>query len=163
VTILSNDPIGGDGAIPKAALVLGWAGVVPFAAGGLAVMTGTGPIRDGVWVLVPLLAYGAVILSFLGGVRWGLALRVRPEEAQARALALSVLPSLVGWVGLCLYAHPGVAVMVLIAGHVVQGAYDVAAAREGLAPAWYGRLRIQLTAAAALALTFAWIGLLVRG
>lgn len=163
MTIISPDPIGEGGAIPKAALVLGWAGVIPFAAGGLALLLGTGPIREGVWVLVPLLAYGALILSFLGGVRWGLAFRIRDEEGQAKALALSVLPSLAGWIGVCLYAHPGVAIMVLICGHVVQGAYDVASARDGLAPAWYGRLRIQLTAAAVLALTLAWIGLLVRG
>jgi Protein of unknown function (DUF3429) len=52
-------------AAPRPALLLGWAGVIPFALLTAALVLGMelGPV-DPHWAL---LAYGAAILSFLGG------------------------------------------------------------------------------------------------
>ena len=48
-----------------------------------------------------LLAYGAIILSFLGGVQWGMAITesgtAEPVRASYHRLSLSVAPALLGW------------------------------------------------------------------
>lgn len=63
--------------VPPAAAALGLAGVLPFAATALASLAAA-PWGD--LALLALLAYGAVILSFLGGIEWGLAsARDRPS------------------------------------------------------------------------------------
>ena len=50
------------------------------------------PLR-GVWRLWPLLLiYGAIILSFMGGIHWGAAML--HDDASFNALGRSVLPSL---------------------------------------------------------------------
>lgn len=143
-----------DRRVPPAALVLGWAGVIPFAAGALALWF-TGERGMAHTLMLPLLAYGGIILSFLGGVRWALAFRVRPEDRQAKAFAFSILPALVAWVGVGLYHHPLVAFGLLAGAHIVQGWFDVTTAEADSAPPWYPRLRLQLTAAAVLALGIA--------
>jgi hypothetical protein len=84
--------------LPPWMATLGYAGLVPFAA--CAVLLLAVP-EAGLRSLVEraLLGYGAVILSFLGGVHWGLALRGDPGRGP-RMLAIGVVPSLVGWVAL---------------------------------------------------------------
>lgn len=52
--------------------------------------------------LMSLLIYGAVILSFLGGVRWGVALANNPSAPSRFVLLLSILGALSGW-GLTVY------------------------------------------------------------
>lgn len=163
MTIVSKDVLGDDRRIPRAALVIGWAGLVPFVSGAVALfMTAPGAGYQGA-ILVPLLAYGALILSFLGGARWALAFAIRDEDAQARQLALSLLPPLLAWIALCLYVRPLLALTLLILGHAAQGAWDVATARAGGCPAWYGTLRLQLTCAAVAALGIVGLAVLVSG
>ena len=50
------------------------------------------------------LAYGAVILSFLGGIRWGAALRGIGASQRRFDFAISVIPSLAGWAALLIPA-----------------------------------------------------------
>ena len=94
-----------------------------------------------------LAAYGAVILSFLGGIRWGLALlsgEAVPTERQLFVrLLLSVLPSLLGW--MALLVSPITSLLVLAAGFGAVLALDIQAARSGDAPHWYPRLRVPLS------------------
>lgn len=163
MTILSNEVLGDDRRIPRAALVIGWAGLVPFVSGAIALfITAPGAGYQGA-ILVPLLAYGALLLSFLGGARWALAFVLRDEDAQARQFALSLLPPLIAWIAVCLYARPLLALTLLILGHTAQGAWDVSTARSGGAPAWYARLRLQLTSAAVAALGIVGLAVLVSG
>ena len=87
-------------------------------------------------------AYSAVILSFLGGIRWGATLMT---GARGRStLILSVLPSILAWI-LVLVPAPwcfaGFAV-----GFLAQGIWDIAAIRRGQLPEAFGRLRLVLTA-----------------
>ncbi len=127
--------------IPSAALWLGPLGLVPFLAGALApwLLPAEGlPEAD-----FALVGYGAVILSFLGGVHWGLA----APEGRPRQLGFSVLPSLVGWLALLvanLYAV-GPALWLLAAAFATLLPGDLLAAGRGLAPGWYPRLRLPLT------------------
>ncbi len=108
-----------------------------------------------------LLAYGATILSFLGGVHWGIGISrgaSAPGPGLAGRLALSVVPSLVAWLALLLAPLAGL--LTLTGGIAAMLGVDIVAARSGLAPAWYPRLRIPLSCAVALMLLAA--GLLVR-
>ncbi|MEM8795487.1 MAG: DUF3429 domain-containing protein [Pseudomonadota bacterium] len=144
MTIHSDQPIGNDTQIPTAALWLGLTGLIPFIAGTLLVFMGGAGI-----VAVPqaelfLTAYGAVILSFLGGVRWGLALADPNHAAQARDQAFSVVPSLIGWLALLLPFSSGIGVLAV--AFLIQGAWDIKTMRSGGGPQWYGTLRTILTA-----------------
>jgi glutaredoxin len=80
---------------------LGYGGVLPFALGLLAVaLLDDASLRQ--WAGQLTLAYGAVILAFLGAVHWGRLLE-RGTLQQAPLLALwGVLPSVVGWLSLAL-------------------------------------------------------------
>ena len=104
-----------------------------------------------VWIDNPgyaLRTYGAIILSFLGGVQWGLAIRNSDGNARTRRgltsmLTLSIVPSLIGWAGL-LIDEP-LSFGLLISGFVLVLFTDVRAAKRGMAPRWYLRLRYTLT------------------
>src|SRR4051794_34884824 len=136
--------------LPRPAQWLGLAGLLPFLGSALLSWTASGDWR-GV-ALYSLAAYGAVILSFLGAVHWGMALRAPAAEAAAMAprLGLGVVPSLVGWVALLLPPLPGLSLLAL--GILGTAAVETAAARRGLVPPAYLRLRWILSLGAALCL-----------
>ena len=105
-----------------------------------------------------LRAYGAVILSFLGGIQWGLAIRKSGGSARTRqgltpVLALSVFPSLIGWAGLLTEESLGFGLLIL--GFVLVLISDVRAVNRGMAPRWYLRLRYPLTGLVIICLTIA--------
>lgn len=139
---------GGSDAIPLPALVLGLGGLIPFAFGAAMV-----------WCPVPVMAehgvillgrYGAVILSFLGGVRWGRLLVDDASLARWWPLTLSILPSLAAWVALLL---PETALFAVLAmGFILQYLVDRDAVESNRLPGWYGRLRLILTTGATLAI-----------
>ena len=145
------------GRIPTAALVLGLAGLIPFAAGAASL-----------WVRLPLLPpetglrlvviYGAIILSFLGGIRWGTAIGPYDTGRQAPEFAASVMGSLAGLSAAFLPAIPALAM--LIAGFLMQGLWDVMSVDSGRLPAWFGRLRMILTAGVVVALVAALLAVL---
>ncbi len=124
-------------AVPADALMLGAGGVLPFAALATAALLGLdwryglpgGLFRHG------LVAYGAVILSFLGGVRWGVALRHGDMPGRTGLLVVSVIPSLAAWVALVIPQPHDLAL--LIACFLAVAVADVTLVRRGHAPAWY--------------------------
>jgi hypothetical protein len=130
--------------VPTPAAWLGGAGLIPFV--GLALLaalgdeTVSGLARDGV------AAYGAVILSFMGGCRWGFAAAGLGEGPDWASLALSVMPALLAWPAL--FATDPVRVLLLAAGFAALLAADVMLTRRGGAPRWWPRLRWPLTAGA---------------
>jgi hypothetical protein len=136
--------------IPAGPFWLGWAGVLPFAAFAAASVAAAPLPIDPLPVLV---GYGCVILSFMGGAQWGLA--TRDPGGLVTRFAASVVPALVAWPALLL--APRLALAVLIAGFAGLCAYDLWTVRKGGAPRWYGRLRLQLTAAVVLVLLAAFL------
>lgn len=135
--------------IPRSALLLGLAGLVPFlwgAASQLLPALGDwgqqvlGPRFVGPYVS---LAYGTVILSFMSGVLWGFATRASGAEA-ALGYALSVIPAL--WAFLFIGGGPVSAAIYLAAGFVALLGLDWVFWRQGLAPDWWMRLRLMLSA-----------------
>jgi hypothetical protein len=127
--------------------ILALAGYLPFAAIALAVLLlgKTNPFQT---VLIDAFrTYGAIILSFLGGVRWGLALRDQPVPV--RDLVFSVIPAVAAWFSL--FLNPPVSVAILLLGFCAQGAWDSLSMHAGRGPQWYAGLRITLTLIVALA------------
>lgn len=131
-------------AVPVMAAWLGGMGALPFVALAVAVIGLDGAARA--LAVQALLGYGAVILSFLGGIHWGLAIApgARPAEpALGVRLTWSVVPSLVGWAALLV--TPVTGLFALAAAFAAMLGIDLRATRLGAAPAWYPRLRVPLT------------------
>jgi hypothetical protein len=85
---------------------LGWAGLLPFAAlAGLSWLV-EGELRH--FVSLALVAYGATIAAFLGGIHWGVAMRLLADPSRAAAarwhLLWGVCPQLLAWG--CLLLQP---------------------------------------------------------
>lgn len=141
--------IGDDDRIPPTALVLGILGSVPYWLAGLAIVAGWGPLSTP-WMVWAVMAYGAVGLAFLGGIRWGLVLGPYGARRQACELTLSIGAPLAGFIALLV--PPVVGVSLLIAGLLAQALWDQMSAEAGRLPGWFSRLRMMLTALAVVPL-----------
>nr|WP_092890581.1 DUF3429 domain-containing protein [Roseicitreum antarcticum] len=134
--------------IPRAPLMLGLAGLLPFVWGAATVLFPAlaasgqellGPRFAGPYVLV---AYGTVILCFMSGVLWGFA--AKAEATGWRGYALSVVPAL--WAFFMVGGGADAALSALILGFLVLLVFDMQFGQWGLAPVWWMRLRLILTA-----------------
>ncbi len=137
--------------VPKTPLLLGLAGWIPFwlpvALTAQAAFSGRSAAAEaGLFVI-----YAAIILGFLGGVRWGRALS--DEDSNALTFTLSITPSLAGLAATFLYwaGAPLTAFMLVFASLFMHWRWDIASTRRGILPAWYGRLRSVLTLGACTA------------
>lgn len=143
--------------VPAAAAWLGGLGLVPFVGLSLACGLADGPLKA--TAAQGLLGYGAVILSFLGGIHWGAAMArsaARTDvEIDAMRLAISVLPSLAGWAALWLEVRHGLALLAVT--FILVLVLDVRWSRQDLAPPWYPKLRMPLTTIVVAALILALI------
>jgi Protein of unknown function (DUF3429) len=139
-----------DRRIPTVPLVLGLAGLVPFV---WSAATHLSPDLAG-WAgqfLPPMfigsyvgLTYGTLILAFMSGALWGFATRAEGSEA-APCYALSVIPAL--WAFLMVTDASTSSSIYLVAGYIGLLLVDATFAAWGLAPRWWMRLRLPLTAA----------------
>lgn len=146
-----------DASVPPVPMVLGVAGLIPFYVPAVALLAGADLGWGAGGLALALAAYGALILSFLGGVRWGLAVAMDEQGAARRGYLLSVVPSLLGFAALAL---PGEARLWTLCGlHVALGLLDYGLVCREEAPEWFGRLRLVLSAGAAVALALGAIGL----
>lgn len=131
----------------KMASRLGYAGLIPFLV--FAVFSAwTEP--DNAGYLKALIAYGATILAFLGGVHWGHVLRNDSTDRVAARLLIAVIPQLIAWIALLLAPLAGI--LLLGVALVLMLAVDLDAVRRGIFPAWYRPLRWVLTTVATLSL-----------
>ncbi|KAJ8390417.1 hypothetical protein AAFF_G00108110 [Aldrovandia affinis] len=133
---------------PKPALYLGFCGLLPFLAPPLVMAITELYFPDLAYAQV---AYGASILSFLGGARWGFAL---PEGSPAKPdwlnLGNSVVPSLLAWVALMFRDSITEATMMVVMGLGISLHYDLALL-PGY-PSWFKALRTVLTLVATFSL-----------
>jgi len=139
------EPETDDRSIPPMALWLGLLGLIPFI--GLTALYvlqmenrigwTPGYARD------VLVSYGAIILAFLGGIRWGVALKHGNSAHAVRMFILSVVVPLAAWVALFLPKPHDVTWLIAI--FLIVGVADVSLVSKGHAPRWFGTLRTILT------------------
>lgn len=134
--------------LPALAILLGLLGLIPFFVCGFLALS-PDPAQSERWSQA-LLAYGAVILSFLGGVHWGFALldsELIVPRIERRRLVLGILPSLAGWLAVLLprLLAPWSGLLLLIAGFIATAIVEQKAAAAGLMPRAYMWLRWSLT------------------
>ena len=105
--------------------------------------------------------YGIAILSFLGGMHWGVAL-TSPELTAAqtkRALYWGVVPSMIAWASKIYF---GISFFVLIIGFIVSYQIDKKMYADYDMPSWFLPLRHKLTWAVVGALVLTVIAVNVR-
>lgn len=152
MTLIASEPIGDDHDIPELPLALGLAGLAPFLGLSLALALTSGE-AFGIAATPALLGYGACILSFLGGVHWGLALRHPAREMRAYLYAIAIAPPLWAWAGLLVGGASGLGM--LAAGLALHGVLDASQSGRFAAPRWYAKLRLLLAALSTIATTAA--------
>ena len=134
---------------PPLASPMGFGGLIPFficagtAHSGVAPWAGLALVISGV--------YGAVILSFVGAVHWGLAMQ---SDRSPAWFVWSILPALYAWPPI-VFLDTRTALLALVPGFIISWNVDRRAAKAGLIPRWYMQLRTMLTLGAAMGLTAA--------
>ena len=91
--------------------IIGYCGLIPFV--GLSVWyTMTTNAQQASFILSALIAYAAIILSFVGAIHWGRSLH-EPHMVKSNLLQLiSVIPTLLGWVALLVPAQVGLMILI---------------------------------------------------
>ena len=97
--------------------------------------------------IAAMVTFAAIVISYLGGIEGGLALREEGVDSSTRAiaLALSGLPSVAAW-GVLWLGSPQQQIGAAIAVFIVVWAADLYHARHGLIPSWFVDLRTAVTA-----------------
>ena len=133
---------------------LGYGGVAPFALGLAAVLLAEpGPVQARAVELT--LAYGAVILSFLGAVHWGRLIERGALDHNPAQAAWGVLPSILGWLTLALPAPVALVVQAVLFVQVYL--VDRRLLRGEPAAGPYLSLRGRLTGLVASLLLVTWV------
>lgn len=145
--------------LPRIAWLLGYGGLLPFFILTIAVLLDMSlPLLGNARLDWWLVAYAAVILSFLGAVHWGVVIGLQDwlnERETRRMLFYSVLPALLAWFALLLPVN----IALLVMGMLIVGAYivDTLLLFDRL-KSDYAKLRLHLTIVAALLLFAAGVG-----
>lgn len=114
------------------------AGLIPFLAGLiLTLFPSLSPLSATIFERA-LIGYGALILSFLGGVRWGL--RLQGGAGTDLTFIMGMFGSIAGFFTLLMPYTFGLVMLTI--GFGLQGAWDV---WSGGVPEFYSRLRAMVT------------------
>ncbi|MCK7460370.1 DUF3429 domain-containing protein [Idiomarina aminovorans] len=128
--------------------ILGFLGLVPFLASSLAALMHTGAFW-GIQPLEFLITYGAIILSFLGGILWGRALHRAESEKTMGLLLFSNVFALLAWFTILIHA-PAWSLGLQMAGFALVLYIEQKLARSSAMTSYMGyyRIRVLLTTAA---------------
>ncbi len=131
--------------VPRTARLLGLAGLLPQLAAGYVLLENNADWRF--TALAMAYAYAALILSFLGGLWWGLA--AQAKNAPGWIWYVAVMPSLIAlgtaWPWATGAAWPGPSMIVLGAALIGALAVDWQLQKSGVAPPWWLSLRVPLS------------------
>lgn len=144
-----------DPRVPLSSLILGMGPMLPLVAAGVVAWT-----LPGLWPLLAVqlaVAWAALILAFVGGVRRGFGFG-DPSASTRTEIVASFLYVLLATIGL-LSPRPSIGLSVLIVGYVLAALLDRRAAVAGDAPLHFAQLRPPqlLLGAAGLAGCWAWL------
>ncbi len=100
----------------KKVKLLAYAGLLPFM--GLSVLLWLVDPDLHPFVALALAGYGASIVSFLGGIHWGIGFRnaSRMHNAPLFNFGWGVVPSLLAWIAITMPAYAGLPLLALILG-----------------------------------------------
>lgn len=133
---------------------LGYAGLIPFVGGALFIWLLIGRVDDDVVMFVAqaVAAYAALIVSFLGGMLWGLVMpgsqyHTAPEGPAERGLWWGIAYSLAAWIGVLMPPHAGLVFLGFLI--IVCYASDRKRYHEAHMEGWL-TLRFRLTVVASL-------------
>ena len=129
--------------INRRARQLGYSGLLPFVAGALLVWLVDANARP--HVARGMSAYAGLIVSFLGALHWGIAMR--QSSPDPRLFVWGIVPALIAWIAVMMPPDAGLivsGVMLLVCYAVDRKVYPV----QGVA-VWL-KLRFHLSALAAL-------------
>lgn len=148
------------GASARIAQALTYAGLLPFVGCTALILFGNalGLVHYRPLALQAISVYAAVIVSFLGGIQWGIGvatLEQQPHTARTLFL-LSVVPSLLAWAMLFLPATTSRLVVALFLVGFVW-VIDALLHLQKVIPVWFFRLRCIASAAVILTLVVALI------
>ncbi|KAL8742295.1 MAG: hypothetical protein Q9190_005198 [Brigantiaea leucoxantha] len=147
--------------VPRQALVIGMAGVLPYLATSLTTLglswdinhaapDGTGYIFSGpsaeflLNIIEPIqIGYGAVIISFLGAIHWGLEWAKYGGEVGYRRYAIGVVAPAVAWPTLLLPIE--YALIAQFSAFSFLYYADARSVVHGWSPSWYSTYRFVLT------------------
>ena len=134
--------------IPPIVNWLGYGGLLPFVALAVAAWVDG---SNSLWRNA-LLAYGAVILSFVGALHWGFAMSLSGISTKQKTLSFvwSVVPALMAWIALLMTSKYAIAM--LVAGFLTHFWQDRRLVQVANLPVWYLPLRMRLTLVACIAL-----------
>ena len=136
-------------ALPRTVAWLGYGGLLPFLA--LTPASLLDHHHGAVWSDA-LYAYGAIILSFIGALHWGLAMSLPEltERQRSACFAWSVVPALIAWPAVLF--SPPLAAPLLVFGFIAHYLQDRRLASQATLPGWYLPLRLRLTSVAVVCL-----------
>ena len=126
--------------IPRSALGLGLTGLLPFWGLAIFIMVLDTPMKS--YAIQAEITYGAVILSFLGGIHWGLA-AMNERYANWVSLGWGVTPPLIAWGAL--FLPPSLGLIVLVTGFLVAAIIDFRVFTSTIHNTWFGELRTVLS------------------
>nr|XP_046263528.1 transmembrane protein 69-like [Scatophagus argus]XP_046263530.1 transmembrane protein 69-like [Scatophagus argus] len=133
---------------PKPALYLGFSGLIPFLSAPLLMAASHSFYPELAYAQV---VYGASIVSFLGGARWGFAIPAgSPAQPDWKNLGNSVVPSLLAWLALVCKDNIAEGALVVIMGLGLSLHYDLILL-PGY-PSWFKAMRTILTLVATFSL-----------
>ena len=107
--------------------------------------------------IAAMVTFCALVLSWLGGIEGGLALREERSDARTRAIAFGIagLPPLAAWALLLWLPSSRVQLAACIGLFVAVWIADLWLARHGLIPPWFVDMRTAATAIICITLGFA--------
>lgn len=133
---------------PKPALYLGFSGLIPFMSVPLLMAATQSFYPELAYAQV---VYGAAIVSFLGGARWGFAIPAgSPAQPDWMNLGNSVIPSLLAWMALLCKDNIMEGALVVMMGLGLSLHYDLTLL-PGY-PSWFKAMRTVLTLVATFSL-----------
>ena len=144
--------------IPKPALFLGLAGLIPFIASAALILSNS--LFSFEFVELPngarlmawrvMIIYGLIICGFMSGVQWGFVVKLE----EWHYYLLSVIVPIALFLSLMLLSDDNIrgALVALIAGFMGVFAIDIYLQRQSIAPVWWLSLRAPLTVTVILCL-----------
>ncbi len=139
----------------RLAFVLAYLGLLPFIGCAIVLLFGQA-VGIGMYrplALQAITTYAAVIVSFLGGIQWGIGVITQEQQPQtARSLfLLSIVPSLLAWAMLFLPSSGSrIIVAIFLLGFV--WIIDALLHLQKVIPTWFFKLRSVISAIAIISL-----------